>query len=150
MYTQCLHIVILFFSINLLKLPEYPSKEELVNRIGVSLQCGSQGYGQIWSSTCSLLPNINKHIQVHVLGSGTVIVIVPPVAWLSWPNLKKIEKYTHTIKWFIFTYYLCYWFSVMNILFLYILVTDFSQLSSLVMRAILFDLLTSIYMSGYF
>ncbi|XP_070568387.1 E3 ubiquitin-protein ligase HACE1-like [Ptychodera flava] len=30
--------------INLLKLPEYPTKEELKNRLLVALQCGSQGY----------------------------------------------------------------------------------------------------------
>lgn len=30
--------------INCLKLPEYPSKQELKNRLNVALQCGSQGY----------------------------------------------------------------------------------------------------------
>ena len=34
-------------SINLLKLPEYPTKEELLNRLMVALQCGSQGYGMV-------------------------------------------------------------------------------------------------------
>ena len=32
-------------SINLLKLPEYPTREELRDRLVVALQCGSQGYG---------------------------------------------------------------------------------------------------------
>ena len=36
-----------YFSINLLKLPEYPSKSELKERLMVALQCGSQGYAMV-------------------------------------------------------------------------------------------------------
>ena len=33
------------FSINLFKLPEYPTREELKDRLLVAIHCGSQGYG---------------------------------------------------------------------------------------------------------
>lgn len=39
--------VFFYFSINLLKLPEYTSKSELKERLMVALQCGSQGYAMV-------------------------------------------------------------------------------------------------------
>lgn len=38
----------LLFSINMLKLPEYPSKEILKDRLLVALHCGSYGYTMAW------------------------------------------------------------------------------------------------------
>lgn len=38
------NIFIIVCSINMLKLPEYKSKEELHNRLMIALQCGNQGY----------------------------------------------------------------------------------------------------------
>ena len=39
---------LLFFSINLLRLPEYPSKAVLEDRLQTALRCGGLGYGLVW------------------------------------------------------------------------------------------------------
>lgn len=42
-------------SINMLKLPEYPSQEVLRDRLLVALHCGSYGYTMAWTSYCFML-----------------------------------------------------------------------------------------------
>lgn len=88
-------------SINMLKLPEYPSKDVLRDRLLVALHCGSYGYTMAWRRLLRLLrillcghtkhTRLNSGIIQHIDSKAFIFYL-----FLAWGNLWQGHQWIMT------------------------------------------------------